>query len=280
MSLELLSEHCSFGGSVRFYHHFSIACDAPMRFSLYLPPQAERKRVPVLYYLAGLTCTEETFMVKGGAQRLASELGILLVTPDTSPRGTGIPGESESWDFGIGAGFYLDATRDPWSRHYRMYRYVTEELPALLAQHFPADLRRESITGHSMGGHGALVCAFRNPGRYRSVSAFAPVSAPARCPWGVKAFEGYLGEDREVWKAWDASELVRRGPIPAPILVDQGSKDPFLELQLKPEIFASACREAQQPLEFRMQPGYDHSYYFISTFLADHLRFHAGHLWR
>ncbi|MEK8089594.1 S-formylglutathione hydrolase [Thermithiobacillus plumbiphilus] len=276
--MELLAEHQCFDGAVHYYRHPSKACDAPMRFGIYLPPQASQGPLPVLYYLAGLTCTEETFLIKGGAQRLAAELGIILVAPDTSPRDTGIAGEDTDWDFGSGAGFYLDASEAPWAQHYRMYSYVTAELPALLAEHFPVDPQRHSIFGHSMGGHGALVCALKNPDRYRSVSAFAPIGAPMQSPWGEKAFSGYLGADRASWRAWDASELVREHQLASPILIDQGTADKFLHAQLKPELFEAACRESGQRLELRLQPGYDHSYYFISSFMAEHLRFHAAYL--
>ncbi len=249
-----------------------------MRFAVYLPPQAERRRVPVLWYLAGLTCTEETFMIKAGAQRVAAELGLALVAPDTSPRGVPLPGDSDNWDFGVGAGFYLDATEPPWSRHYRMYSYVTRELPALVEAHFPLDAARQGIFGHSMGGHGALTIALRNPGRYRSVSAFAPIAAPMQCPWGQKAFSGYLGADREKWRDYDASELIRSLPAVAsrpPLFVDQGLSDPFLEQQLLPDRLEQACANSGYPLTLRRHAGYDHGYYFISSFIEDHLRHHA-----
>jgi S-formylglutathione hydrolase len=275
MPIETLSEQACFGGRVGFYRHDSSACGLPMRFAAFVPPQAARGPVPVLYYLAGLTCTEETFVAKAGAQRLAAELGLLLVAPDTSPRGAGAPGEDTDWDFGTGAGFYVDATQSPWSQHYRMYTYVTEELPALVAANFAAAPDRQGIFGHSMGGHGALVCGLRNPDKYRSVSAFAPIAAPSRCPWGEKAFGGYLGPAREAWHAYDASELVKRAPRPDAIFIDQGTSDKFLVTQLKPELFEEACREAGQRLVLRRHEGYDHSYYFIATFVDDHLRFHA-----
>jgi S-formylglutathione hydrolase len=275
----LVSEHRCFGGTVAFYRHASVACGGEMRFGVFVPPQAATRKVPVLYYLAGLTCTEETFLIKGGAQRVATELGLMLVAPDTSPRGAGFPGESDSWDFGVGAGFYVDATQAPWSSRYRMYTYVTQELPALVAEHLPARADREGIFGHSMGGHGALVCALRQPGRYRSISAFAPISAPMRVPWGEKAFNGYLGPDQQAWRAWDASELVRtlREPLP-PLLVDQGTRDKFLTEQLRPELLQDACAAVGQPLTLRRQEGYDHGYYFVSTFMEDHLRHHAAAL--
>ena len=231
-----------------YYAHASKEIGLEMKFSVFQPPQAKSGKVPVLYYLAGLTCNEETFAIKAGAQHLAAELGLMLVAPDTSPRGADIPGETDSWDFGVGAGFYVDATREPWTQHYRMYGYVTNELPALIAGKFPADAVRQGIFGHSMGGHGALVCALRNPGQYKSVSAFAPIAAPMRCPWGKKAFKGYLGDDHAAWQEYDASELVRRARFAGPILVDQGLADKFLPDQLYPEVFEAACRDAGQPL--------------------------------
>ena len=248
-----------------------------MRFAVYEPPQARHGRVPVLYYLAGLTCTEETFMIKAGAQRVAAELGVMLVAPDTSPR-VRLPGDDASWDFGLAAGFYVDATQAPWSAHYRMYSYVTRELPELIAAEFPADASRQGIFGHSMGGHGALVCALRNPDRYRSLSAFAPIAAPMQCPWGRKAFSGYLGTDQTAWLDYDASVLVAQRPFHAPILIDQGTADKFLAEQLNPEIFAEACRRSGQAFELRMHAGYDHGYYFIQTFVEEHLRWHARQL--
>jgi S-formylglutathione hydrolase len=280
-ALTLISQHRCFGGTVAFYRHPSEACGGEMRFGVYLPPQATQRKVPVLTYLAGLTCTEETFLAKGGAPRMAAELGLMLVAPDTSPRGAGYPGEDADWDFGTGAGFYLDATQAPWSARYRMYSYVTRELPALVAEHLPALPGREGIFGHSMGGHGALVCALRQPGRYASVSAFAPICAPMQVPWGQKAFGGYLGPDTEAWRAWDASELVRRhgAKLPTP-LVDQGTQDKFLEAQLRPEILRDACASVEQTLNLRMHEGYDHSYHFVSTFMEDHLRHHAAALAR
>jgi len=277
--LELISEHACFGGSQRFYQHASQAIGLPMRFSVYLPPQSKDKKVPVLFYLAGLTCTEETFMIKAGAQRLASELGIILVAPDTSPRGAGVVGESDNWDFGVGAGFYVDATQAPWSRHYRMHSYLLE-LRKTVLQEFSADESKVGIFGHSMGGHGALVMALRHPDLFRSVSAFAPIAAPSGCPWGEKAFSGYLGANRAEWLQYDASALMSqsRNPFPAGILIDQGLGDKFLSEQLHPEAFEDACRKAGQPLELRRHEGYDHGYYFISTFMADHLHFHHQHL--
>ena len=275
--LNTLGEHACFGGAVSFHEHHSSACDAAMRFAVYTPPQAAEGPVPVLYYLAGLTSTEETFMIKGGASRHAAERGLMLVAPDTSPRGLGLPGEDDDYDFGSGAGFYIDATQEPWSRHYRTYTYVTEELPSVVEERFPACPNARGIFGHSMGGHGALTCALKNPTLYRSVSAFAPIAAPTRAPWGEKIFSGYLGPDRGAWREHDASELVRQRPFPDGrlILVDQGTSDEFLEEQLYPDVFEEACREAGQPLSLRWREGYDHGYYFVSTFMEDHIRHHA-----
>jgi S-formylglutathione hydrolase len=277
-ALETLAEHRCFGGVQGYYRHESRECGSPMRFSVYRPPAAESGSVPVLYYLAGLTCTEETFAIKAGAQRVAAELGLMLVAPDTSPRSPRLPGDDAAWDFGLGAGFYVDATSEPWSRHYRMYSYVTRELPEVVAASFPARAGAQGIFGHSMGGHGALVCALRNPGSYQSLSAFAPIAAPSRCPWGTKAFSGYLGDDRKEWAKYDASELIARQAFPGRILVDQGSSDPYLREQLLPEAFEIAAREAGQDLELRRHPGYDHGYYFIASFVEDHLRHHAAAL--
>ncbi len=273
--MKTLSEHKCFGGVQGYYAHASTQIGLEMRFSVFQPPQVTTARVPVLYYLAGLTCTEETFAIKAGAQRVAAELGLMLVAPDTSPRGANVPGETDSWDFGIGAGFYVDATNEPWCKHYRMYSYVTRELPVIVAEKFPADEGRQGIFGHSMGGHGALVGALRNPGLYKSLSAFAPIAAPMRCPWGKKAFMGYLGDDHAAWAQYDASELIKSTGFPGPILIDQGLADKFLSDQLNPEVFEAACREADQPLILRRQEGYDHGYFFISTFMEDHLRHHA-----
>lgn len=277
--LELVSEHRCFGGIQRFYRHESKEIGLPARFSVFIPPQADTGKVPALFYLAGLTCTEETFMIKAGAQRVASELGLMLIASDTSPRGAGVEGESESWDFGLGAGFYVDATEAPWRAHYRMYSYILE-LHALALREFPIDDARVGIFGHSMGGHGALVLALRNPGMFRSVSAFSPISAPSKCPWGTKAFSRYLGKNETNWRRYDASALMEglRTPFPAGILIDQGLSDKFLPDQLFPEAFEAACHEADQPLELRMHAGYDHGYYFISTFVEDHLRFHHRRL--
>lgn len=275
--LEVLSEQRCFAGLQGFYRHHSEACGGAMTFAVYEPPQARNGggNLPVVTYLAGLTCTPETFTIKAGAQRVAAELGVVLVMPDTSPRGAGLPGEDDSYDFGTGAGFYLDATQAPWSRHYNMESYVTRELQAAVAENFPVDAGRQGIFGHSMGGHGALTLHLKNPELYRTVSAFAPVVAPMQVPWGLKAFNNYLGENQEAWRAYDSCELVRARPSGAPILIDQGTADQFLEQQLKPELFEEACANAGQPLELRRQPGYDHSYYFIQTFVEDHLRHHA-----
>lgn len=278
MIIEALSEHRCFDGIQGFYRHASREIGLPMRFSVYQPPAAEKAPVPVLYYLAGLTCTEETFMIKAGAQRIAAEVGLMLVAPDVSPRNTSIPGEADDWEFGAGAGFYIDATRAPWSKHFSMYSYVATELPEIVAANFPVRSDAQGIFGHSMGGHGALTIALKNPGRYRSLSAFAPITAPSCCPWGEKAFLGYLGDDRSAWRQHDATELVRRRPFGRPILVDQGLADKFLPTQLNPDAFEAACREVGQSLTLRRHDGYDHSYYFISTFMEDHLRFHAEQL--
>lgn len=281
----LINQYLCFGGTVEFYQHASKVCGVDMKFSVYQPPQAKHHPVPVLYFLSGLTCTEENFMVKAGAQRYAAQHGLMLVAPDTSPRQTGMPEAEKDWDLGTGAGFYVDATQEPWSRHYKMYSYVVEELPALMTAHFPVLPDRQSICGHSMGGHGALVCALRNGDRYRSVSAFAPIVAPMRCPWGQKALTHYLGATPDDWRVYDASELILHGPdlgYPFPrdraILIDQGSADSFLDTQLQPDLFAAAGAQVGQSLQLRMQPGYDHSYYFIATFIADHIQFHADAL--
>jgi len=275
-ALETLSEHGAFGGVQGFYRHASTAIGLAMKFGVYRPPQAlAGARVPALVWLAGLTCTEETFAIKAGAQRVAAALGLMLVTPDTSPRGTGVAGAGDSWDFGDGAGFYLDATQAPWAPHWRMESYVTQELPELLAAHFPWQGERVGLFGHSMGGHGALTLALRHPGMFGSVSALAPVAAPMQCPWGVKAFTHYLGADRSAWAAHDATELVRSGARAPALLVDQGLADKFLDEQLKIDAFEAACRAAGQPLTLRRHAGYDHGYFFIASFVEDHLRFHA-----
>jgi S-formylglutathione hydrolase len=273
--LETLSEQRCFDGVQGFYRHPSTATGGPMRFSVFVPAQAAGSPRPALYFLAGLECTEQTFVIKAGAQRVAASLGLVLVTCDTSPRSARYPGDDASWDFGQGASFYVDATEEPWRQSYRMDSYVTRELPAVVEQHFPALPGVRGIFGHSMGGHGALALALRNPGFYRSVSAFAPVVAPSKVPWGQKAFGGYLGAARQAWSAYDACDLVRARPLPFGILVDVGTADRFLERELKPELFEAACAEAGQKLELRRQAGYDHSYYFVSTFVGDHLAHHA-----
>ncbi|EKF73827.1 esterase [Alcanivorax hongdengensis A-11-3] len=278
--IELVSATKSFGGWLKRYKHHSKVLNCEMIFAIYLPPAAEQKDVPLLWWLSGLTCTDENFMQKAGAQRRAAELGLALVCPDTSPRGTDLPGEHDSYDFGSGAGFYVNATQAPWSQHYRMYDYVTEELPALVNEHFPLN-GRQAISGHSMGGHGALICALKNPHRYTSVSAFAPITHPVACPWGEKAFSGYLGDDRESWKDWDASELIRRQGSALPLMVDQGDADNFYtDGQLRPEDLQAACEDTGVALTLRMQPGYDHSYFFIASFIDDHLTYHYGQLCR
>ena len=283
MTWELLGEHASFGGVQRFHRHASAEIGLPMRFALYLPPQAlAGTPVPLLVYLAGLTCTEETFTMKAGAQRLAAELGLALLMPDTSPRGAGLAGEADRWDFGVGAGFYLDATQAPWATHWRMESYLLNELlPQVWAQ-APVLHDRTGIFGHSMGGHGALTLALRHPGVFKSLSVFAPICAPMSCPWGIKAFSGYLGDDRSRWAAHDASALMAAQPAPPyphGILIDQGGADPFLaDGQLQPEAFEAACAAVGQPLMLRRQAGYDHGYYFIASFVDDHLRHHARQL--
>ncbi|MDR3003719.1 MAG: S-formylglutathione hydrolase [Acidovorax sp.] len=285
--MELKSAHACFGGAQRFYQHDSREIGLAMKFSVYLPPKAVMgEKVPALLYLAGLTCTEETFMTKAGAQRLAAALNMALVAPDTSPRGANAPGEADSWDFGVGAGFYLDAQQAPWERHWRMESYLMDELIPLLARHLPIDTQHLGICGHSMGGHGALTLALRHPGRFKSLSAFAPITNPMHCPWGQKAFAGYLGGTLEthqaVWAQHDASALMAaqpKPPYPAGILVDQGLADKFLhEKQLLPEAFETACDKLGQPLTLRRHAGYDHGYYFIQSFIDDHLRWHAQQL--
>ncbi len=281
---ETVSEHACFGGVQRFHRHASNEIGLPMRFGLYLPPQAlgaQPRRVPLLVFLAGLTCTEETFAMKAGAQRLAAELGLALLTPDTSPRGAGVAGEADAWDFGVGAGFYLDATQAPWAGHWRMESYLVDELLPQAAQLAPVDGGRIGIFGHSMGGHGALTLALRHPGLFKSLSALAPISAPSLCPWGQKAFNGYLGDDLGVWAAHDASALMRAStlvPYPQGILIDQGLADKFLAEQLHPDQFEAACTAARQPLTLRRHTGYDHGYYFIASVVGDHLRHHAVQL--
>ncbi|MGD8862237.1 MAG: S-formylglutathione hydrolase [Myxococcales bacterium] len=278
--METVSESRMFGGEVRFLKHRSEACDCDMQLSVFLPPSwDDGQRRPVLYWLSGLTCTADNFTTKAGAQRLAAEHGVIVVAPDTSPRGEGVA-DDDAYDLGQGAGFYVDATQAPWASHFRMYEYVVQELPGLVEGLLPIDAERRGIFGHSMGGHGALTIALSNPGRYRSVSAFAPVVAPTRCPWGEKAFSNYLGDDRELWTEHDACELVSQRRFDGKILIDQGLADGFLEEQLKPELFELACAAAGQPLELRRHEGYDHSYYFIATFMGDHFAHHARALAR
>jgi S-formylglutathione hydrolase len=277
MSIENLSSNKSFGGWHKQYSHHSTTLNCAMRFAIYLPPQASSgARVPVLYWLSGLTCTDENFMQKAGAQRIAAELGMAIVAPDTSPRGDEVADDS-GYDLGKGAGFYVNATQAPWNRHYQMYDYVLNELPALIESMFPISDQR-SIAGHSMGGHGALVLALRNPQRYRSISAFSPISNPVNCPWGKKAFTAYLGKDTASWADYDASLLMRQASDCVPALVDQGEADDFLTEQLKPETLEGAARISGYPLELNRRDGYDHSYYFIASFIEQHLRFHARHL--
>jgi S-formylglutathione hydrolase len=276
--MELRSSHACFGGKMEFYAHASQATGTTMRFGIYLPPQAQHDACPALYYLAGLTCTEETFPIKAGAQRYAAEHGLVLVAPDTSPRGLGLPGETEAWDFGEGAGFYLDATAAPWAGHYRMASYVTQELPALVEREFPVSSARRGVFGHSMGGHGALVTALREPQRWHSVSAFAPIANPVAVPWGQKAFSRYLGPNESAWAEWDASLLMRRRAYPGPILVDQGLADQFLTEQLHPEALEAAAAKSGQQLILRRHEGYDHSYWFIQTFVGEHIAHHARQL--
>ena len=275
--MNCLSDTACHGGQIQFWRHASDACRCEMTFSIFLPPRANGERCPILWWLSGLTCTAENFMAKAGAQRVAAELGLILVVPDTSPRGEGVPDEEAS-DLGCGAGFYINATQAPWAEHYRMEEYVVEELPGLIASRFPVDFARQGIFGHSMGGHGALTLALKHPGRYRSVSAFAPIVAPSQVPWGRKAFAAYLGPDESAWHAHDAVRLVPGAAERLPILIDQGDADGFLHEQLQPHRFAEACAAADHPLKLRMQPGYDHSYYFIATFIDDHLRHHHSGL--
>jgi len=280
MSLETVSEVKSHGGIQGVYRHVSASTGTDMIFSVFMPPQPEKgEPLPVLWYLSGLTCTHANVTEKGEFRAACAEAGIIFIAPDTSPRGEGVPDDAEgAWDFGLGAGFYVDATEIPWSDHYRMWSYVTEELPALVADHFPIDTARQGITGHSMGGHGALTVALRHPGRFRSVSAFAPIVAPSQVPWGDKALYNYLGPDRSAWRPHDAVALIEDGARVDELLVDIGDADPFFERELKPELLEAACAAAGIPLTLRRQPGYDHSYYFISTFMADHVRWHAERL--
>ncbi|RNF82872.1 S-formylglutathione hydrolase [Montanilutibacter psychrotolerans] len=274
--MHCIEQHACFGGSQQVWQHPSTTLGCTMRFGVYLPPQATQRPCPVLYWLSGLTCSEQNFITKSGAQRYAAEHGVILVAPDTSPRGDGVA-DAEGYDIGLGAGFYVNATRAPWSTHYRMHDYVVDELPALVDAHFPTSTAR-AISGHSMGGHGALVVALRNPGRYRSVSAFAPIVAPSLVPWGEKAFSHYLGDDRAAWRPWDACALIADAGERLPLLVDQGEADEFIDTQLKPELLRETCARAGHPLDLRLRPGHDHSYYFIASYIGEHIAYHADAL--
>lgn len=276
--MKCIERRACFGGWQHVYRHHSSVLDSDMSFAVYLPPQAEQAAVPVLYWLSGLTCTEQNFITKAGAQRYAAEHGMVLVVPDTSPRGDDVA-DAEGYDLGKGAGFYVNATVAPWSRHYRMYDYVVQELPALIEAHFPVTNAR-AISGHSMGGHGALTIALKNPGRYRSVSAFSPIVAPSRVPWGEKAFSTYLGDDRQTWKAYDATELMKTATEKLPMLIDQGDADEFLQTQLRPDLLMAEANAVGYPAILRMQPGYDHSYYFVASFIGEHMAHHAAALRR
>jgi S-formylglutathione hydrolase len=273
--MEKTRSHKHFDGYTDYYSHFSEQCNAKMNFTVYLPPQAQFRKLPVVYWLSGLTCNEETFMTEGGAQLHAKKYGIILIAPDTSPRNTGIEGEDDSYDLGSGAGFYLDATQNKWSKHYRMYSYVTQELRQIAEAKLPIDPQRSGICGHSMGGHGALVLGLRNPDLYRSISAFAPICIPSKSPWGIKAFSEYLGKDRNKWADYDASELIKKSSVRTPILIEQGQEDEYIHDQLFTDEFELTVKTLGYPVTFRRQAGYDHSYYFISTFIEEHLAFHA-----
>ena len=277
MALETLKTHRMHGGTQGVYAHDAKETACRMEFAVYKPPQAESgEKLPVLYWLSGLTCTWANFTEKAGAQRYAAEHGVIIVAPDTSPRGVNIPGEDDAYDFGSGAGFYVDSTQEPWAAHYRMYSYITKELPAVINRHFQVDEGRVGLFGHSMGGHGALTIAFKNPDQYKSVSAFAPICSPMRCPWGEKALGGYLGDDQDAWTAYDATELCKSTSWRQPVLVDQGTSDDFLTEQLKPKLLQEACAAASIPLTLRMQEGYDHSYYFMASFIGEHIAHHAA----
>ena len=277
--MEQIGANQCFGGRQLRYSHASQVLGCDMSFSIYLPPQAEQGKVPALYWLSGLTCTDENFVTKAGAQRYAAEHGIAVITPDTSPRGEGVPDDPDgAYDFGLGAGFYVNATQAPWSQHYRMYDYITAELPALIAAEFPVDASRTGISGHSMGGHGALTIALKNPGQFKSVSAFSPICAPISCPWGEKALGNYLGDDRQAWREYDTCALLATAAERLPVLVDQGDADNFLQEQLHTGMLEQASVEADYPMTIRMQPGYDHSYFFIASFIGEHLAFHAANL--
>ena len=272
------AEYKTFDGWTRTYTHFSEACACNMTFALLHPPAQAGEKFPVLYWLSGLTCTPENFITKAAAQKYAHAAGLLVVVPDTSPRGAGIVGEDEDWDLGTGAGFYLNATTEKWAGHYRMEDYIAHELPEIIQAHFPVLPEKQSIAGHSMGGHGALTLALKNPGRFSSISAFAPICAPSRVPWGMKAFRHYLGEDLAEWRKHDANELMQQTTMNTPILIDQGDQDSFLEEQLQPHLFEKTCHTKSYPTTLRLQAGYDHSYYFIATFIEDHIHFHQQHL--
>jgi len=273
--LKLINRYKCSEGFLEFYSHPSEVCHHEMRFGVFRPPHVSHRKVPVLYFLSGLTCNEEIFLYKSNAPRFAAEFGLMLVVPDTSPRKTGIEGEDSDWEVGIGAGFYVNATLLPWSRYFQMFDYVTKELPEIIFREFPALPNREGIFGHSMGGHGALVCALRQPGRYQSVSAFAPICAPSEVPWGKKAFSRFLGEDPTLWKQYDATALVEKATTKCPFFIDQGLDDKFLKEQLRPDLLEKACEKAEYPLRLRTHAGYDHSYYFISTFIRDHIEYHS-----
>ncbi len=277
MDIELINKTASFGGNVEFYQHQSLSCNSVMKFSVYRPPQAEQSgsKLPVLFWLSGLTCTEENFMAKSGAQQYAAEHGLFLIAADTSPRDLGLQGETESWDFGTGAGFYVNATEAPWKDNYKMYDYIVEDLYNVVKNNFPVDISRVGIFGHSMGGHGAIIIAFRNPHKFKSVSAFAPICAPTECPWGQKALQGYLGDNSEAWAKYDAHLLITKTKTQIPLLIDQGSKDNFLIEQLKPELLIEAGLKTNYPINYRLQSGYDHSYYFIASFIQEHIEYHA-----
>lgn len=278
--MEQLNSIACFGGMQNRYQHSAKTLNCEMNFSVFLPPGAEKaQELPVVYWLSGLTCTDENFVQKAGAQRVAAELGLVIVAPDTSPRGEAVADDPDgAWDFGLGAGFYVDATEAPWAEHYQMYSYITDELPQLVQAHFPVSSSKQAIMGHSMGGHGALTIALKNSANYKSVSAFAPICAPMQCPWGQKALGNYLGSDQSNWQDYDASFLISQCQNPLPTLIDQGAADSFLSEQLKPELLLAAARQQAYPLDYRFRAGYDHSYFYIASFIEEHLRFHAQHL--